>query len=78
MPNGQTVRIGFGKADSAPVAPAKGANLNPAGPTSPGGALGKSGLLMRAWPEWMLNSSLPLHELSGSVRFLPQQHQQRS
>ena len=24
MPNGQTVRIGFGKADSAPVAPAKG------------------------------------------------------
>ena len=43
MPNGQTVRIGFGKADSAPVAPAKGANLNTAGPTSPGGALGKSG-----------------------------------
>ena len=30
MPNGQTVRIGFGKADSAPVAPAKG------NPTSPG------------------------------------------
>ena len=24
MPNGQAVRIGFGKADSAPVAPAKG------------------------------------------------------
>ncbi|KAI0797827.1 hypothetical protein C8Q75DRAFT_20970 [Abortiporus biennis] len=41
MPNGQTVRIGFGKADSAPVAPAKGANLNSPGPTSPGGALGK-------------------------------------
>ncbi|KAH8833554.1 hypothetical protein DL96DRAFT_1666670 [Flagelloscypha sp. PMI_526] len=30
MANGQAVRIGFGKADSAPVAPAKG------GPTSPG------------------------------------------
>ncbi|KAF6764874.1 pumilio/RRM domain-containing protein [Ephemerocybe angulata] len=34
MPNGQTVRIGFGKADSAPVAPAKGTNTSP-GPTSP-------------------------------------------
>ncbi|KAG2020663.1 pumilio/RRM domain-containing protein [Coprinopsis cinerea AmutBmut pab1-1] len=34
MPNGQTVRIGFGKADSAPVAPAKGSNASP-GPTSP-------------------------------------------
>ncbi|KAI0747952.1 hypothetical protein C8Q80DRAFT_1270408 [Daedaleopsis nitida] len=43
MPNGQTVRIGFGKADSAPVAPAKGANLNSPIATSPGGALGKSG-----------------------------------
>lgn len=41
MPNGQTVRIGFGKADSAPVAPAKGANLNNSGPTSPGGGAGK-------------------------------------
>ena len=43
MPNGQTVRIGFGKADSAPVAPAKGANLNSPVATSPGGVLGKSG-----------------------------------
>ncbi|KAJ2917656.1 hypothetical protein MD484_g2780, partial [Candolleomyces efflorescens] len=33
MPNGQTVRIGFGKADSAPIAPAKGSN--PTRPTSP-------------------------------------------
>jgi len=42
MPNGQTVRIGFGKADSAPVAPAKGANMN--GPISPqpGGVTNKS------------------------------------
>lgn len=39
MPNGQTVRIGFGKADSAPVAPAKGASVSP-GPTSPGGNVG--------------------------------------
>jgi len=39
MPNGQTVRIGFGKADSAPVAPAKGNPTSPA-PTSPGGAGG--------------------------------------
>ncbi|PSS35513.1 hypothetical protein PHLCEN_2v1538 [Hermanssonia centrifuga] len=37
MPNGQTVRIGFGKADSAPVAPAKGTNLNSPVATSPGG-----------------------------------------
>ncbi|KAJ7063126.1 hypothetical protein C8F01DRAFT_1131647 [Mycena amicta] len=35
MPNGQTVRIGFGKADSAPVAPAKGTPASPA-PASPG------------------------------------------
>ncbi|CCL98953.1 uncharacterized protein FIBRA_00961 [Fibroporia radiculosa] len=42
MPNGQTVRIGFGKADSAPVAPAKGTNLNSPSATSPGGTLGKS------------------------------------
>ncbi|KZT03494.1 uncharacterized protein LAESUDRAFT_659487 [Laetiporus sulphureus 93-53] len=42
MPNGQTVRIGFGKADSAPVAPAKGTNMNSPSATSPGGALGKS------------------------------------
>ncbi|KAG5639618.1 hypothetical protein H0H81_010820 [Sphagnurus paluster] len=42
MPNGQTVRIGFGKADSAPVAPAKGTPTSP-GPTSPGGvAAGKT------------------------------------
>ncbi|KAF9002023.1 hypothetical protein BDQ17DRAFT_1357947 [Cyathus striatus] len=41
MPNGQTVRIGFGKADSAPVAPAKGAAASP-GPTSPGVNAGKS------------------------------------
>ncbi|XP_006458422.1 hypothetical protein AGABI2DRAFT_176766 [Agaricus bisporus var. bisporus H97] len=34
MPNGQLVRIGFGKADSAPVAPAKGTPVSP-GPTSP-------------------------------------------
>ncbi|KAH9946261.1 uncharacterized protein BXZ73DRAFT_36826 [Epithele typhae] len=43
MPNGQTVRIGFGKADSAPVAPAKGANLNSPVATSPGGVMGKGG-----------------------------------
>ncbi|KAH9842341.1 uncharacterized protein C8Q71DRAFT_827010 [Rhodofomes roseus] len=43
MPNGQTVRIGFGKADSAPVAPAKGTNLNSPSATSPGGVLGKAG-----------------------------------
>ncbi|KAF8638507.1 hypothetical protein AX16_010490 [Volvariella volvacea WC 439] len=41
MPNGQTVRIGFGKADSAPVAPAKGANVSP-GPASPAGTTGKA------------------------------------
>jgi protein JSN1 len=41
MPNGQTVRIGFGKADSAPIAPAKGNPPN-SGPTSPNGAAGKS------------------------------------
>lgn len=41
MPNGQTVRIGFGKADSAPVAPAKGNTSSP-GPTSPGAGVGKS------------------------------------
>ncbi|KAF8061529.1 pumilio/RRM domain-containing protein [Lyophyllum atratum] len=41
MPNGQTVRIGFGKADSAPVAPAKGTPTSP-GPTSPGAAPGKT------------------------------------
>lgn len=41
MPNGQTVRIGFGKADSAPVAPAKGNPASP-GPTSPGGTTGKA------------------------------------
>jgi protein JSN1 len=41
MPNGQTVRIGFGKADSAPVAPAKGNPASP-GPTSPGTTGAKS------------------------------------
>ncbi|KAF5387114.1 hypothetical protein D9615_001864 [Tricholomella constricta] len=41
MPNGQTVRIGFGKADSAPVAPAKGTPTSP-GPTSPGAGPGKN------------------------------------
>ncbi|KAH6918888.1 pumilio/RRM domain-containing protein [Coprinopsis sp. MPI-PUGE-AT-0042] len=38
MPNGQTVRIGFGKADSAPVAPAKSNNATsptPAAPNAP-------------------------------------------
>lgn len=42
MPNGQTVRIGFGKADSAPVAPAKGTNLNSPVATSPGNPLNKN------------------------------------
>lgn len=42
MPNGQTVRIGFGKADSAPVAPVKGASMNSPIATSPGGITGKS------------------------------------
>ncbi|KII89020.1 hypothetical protein PLICRDRAFT_40670 [Plicaturopsis crispa FD-325 SS-3] len=42
MPNGQTVRIGFGKADSAPVAPAKGTTVTSPGATSPGGVLSKS------------------------------------
>ncbi|KAK2460526.1 hypothetical protein APHAL10511_006996 [Amanita phalloides] len=41
MPNGQTVRIGFGKADSAPIAPAKGNPVSP-GPTSPNGVTGKT------------------------------------
>ena len=39
MPNGQLVRIGFGKADSAPVAPAKGTPVSP-GPTSPNTSVG--------------------------------------
>jgi protein JSN1 len=42
MPNSQTVRIGFGKADSAPVAPAKGTTVTSPGATSPGGLGGKS------------------------------------
>ena len=42
MPNGQTVRIGFGKADSAPVAPAKGANMNVPISPQPGGVTNKS------------------------------------
>lgn len=41
MPNGQTVRIGFGKADSAPVAPAKGATTN-TGSSSPVNQPGKT------------------------------------
>ncbi|KAH7889747.1 hypothetical protein F5I97DRAFT_1800375 [Phlebopus sp. FC_14] len=41
MPNGQTVRIGFGKADSAPVAPAKGTTVTSSGATSPN-SMGKS------------------------------------
>lgn len=41
MANRETVRIGFGKADSAPVAPAKGANLSGTGPAPSGAALGK-------------------------------------
>ncbi|CAA7267630.1 unnamed protein product [Cyclocybe aegerita] len=41
MPNGQTVRIGFGKADSAPVAPAKGSSAS-SGPTAPSAAGSKS------------------------------------
>ncbi|KXN87751.1 Pumilio domain-containing protein C56F2.08c [Leucoagaricus sp. SymC.cos] len=41
MPNGQLVRIGFGKADSAPVAPAKGTPVSPS-PTSPNNAAGKT------------------------------------
>lgn len=35
MPNGQTVRIGFGKADSAPVAPAKNTPAAGSGTTTP-------------------------------------------
>lgn len=42
MPNGQTVRIGFGKADSAPVAPAKGNPTSP-GNTSPNTAGSRTG-----------------------------------
>jgi protein JSN1 len=42
MPNGQTVRIGFGKADSAPVAPAKGSTPMSPGPVSPAAAPGKA------------------------------------
>jgi protein JSN1 len=41
MPNGQTVRIGFGKAESAPVAPAKGMSVTSPGAGSPVGGLGK-------------------------------------
>jgi protein JSN1 len=42
MPNGQTVRIGFGKAESAPVAPAKGSPVTSPGATSPGGPASKT------------------------------------
>lgn len=44
MPNGQVVRIGFGKADSAPMTPVTGGGANntpvspPVGPRSTGGA----------------------------------------
>ncbi|KAA1471339.1 hypothetical protein DENSPDRAFT_106828 [Dentipellis sp. KUC8613] len=38
MPNGQTVRIGFGKADSAPAAPGKSASSNASSNASPGAA----------------------------------------
>lgn len=41
MPNGQTVRIGFGKADSAPVAPAKGTTITSPNITSPIPGAGK-------------------------------------
>lgn len=41
MANGQAVRIGFGKADSAPVAPAKGTTVNFPTSTSPGGLANK-------------------------------------
>jgi protein JSN1 len=42
MPNGQTVRIGFGKADSAPVAPAKGTAVAIPSTASPPGLGGKT------------------------------------
>jgi protein JSN1 len=42
MPNGQTVRIGFGKADSAPVAPAKGTPVATPILASPPGLVGKA------------------------------------
>lgn len=38
MPNGAAVRIGFGKAESAPVAPAKGTSGSNAGTTNAGSA----------------------------------------
>jgi protein JSN1 len=41
MPNGQTVRIGFGKADSAPVAPAKGSPASTT-PVIPGASSAKN------------------------------------
>ena len=43
MPNGAAVRIGFGKAESAPVAPAKGTAVSGPGPSSAGSAKGSSG-----------------------------------
>jgi protein JSN1 len=42
MPNGQTVRIGFGKADSAPVAPAKGTPAPSVNMANPSGMAGRS------------------------------------
>jgi len=43
MPNGQTVRIGFGKADSAPVAPAKAANSAVNASGNPANSASKAG-----------------------------------
>ncbi|KAI0062381.1 hypothetical protein BV25DRAFT_680875 [Artomyces pyxidatus] len=42
MPNGQTVRIGFGKADSAPAAPGNKGSGGGASGNSPSGSTGKS------------------------------------
>ncbi|KAI5123302.1 hypothetical protein M0805_009323 [Coniferiporia weirii] len=43
MPNGQAVRIGFGKAESAPVAPAKGSANTAANGANAGAAKGSNG-----------------------------------
>ncbi|KAJ7582813.1 pumilio/RRM domain-containing protein [Mycena floridula] len=59
MPNGQTVRIGFGKADSAPVAPAKGNPVSP-GVSSPAGNIGKSA-----------NTSSPLAGMDAQLQSTP-------
>lgn len=60
MPNGQTVRIGFGKADSAPVAPAKGANMNNPISPHPGGVANKN-----------LNSNAGLGGIESQVQSTP-------